>query len=273
MNPTPISKIGVFDSGLGGLTVLKELLASPSQRSYVYFGDTAHVPYGDRQADEVVALVSDIARHLVGQGCQGLVLACNTSSALALSALRTAVKVPILGVIEAASHEAVRISEDQKIAVLANPLTAKSNVYGKRISLENQLQTMRQEPHVLELGCPDLVPIVEEGRVHSREAREVMEGYARQIQDFGADTVVLGCTHYPLLLPVLGQLLPGCEIVNPATLLPHCLGDWLEPGQGLSGEKVRFEVSGCPSGFEQGAASFLGREVRAHRVCLNGAVS
>lgn len=266
MNP-PINKVGVFDSGLGGLTVLRELLNSPVERSYVYFGDTAHVPYGNRQADEVVALVSDIARHLVEEGCQGLILACNTSSALALSALRTAVKVPILGVIEAASQEAVRVSRQQRIAILANPLTAKSGVYGRRIGLEAQLQRVRVTPAVLEIGCPDLVPIVEEDRVHTEEAFQVLQGYAQRILDFQADTVILGCTHYPLLLPVLGELLEGVEIVNPATLIPRCLTAWPDPTpeQRLS---VEFEVSGSPQGFEKGAAAFLEREVTARQVII-----
>lgn len=270
MNQPPINKIGVFDSGLGGLTVLRELLESPVPRCYVYFGDTAHVPYGNRQADEVITLVSEIARHLVAEGCQGLVLACNTSSALALSALRTAVKVPILGVIEAASQEAVRISRQQRIAVLANPLTAKSGVYGRRLALENQLQRVGVPPAVLEIGCSDLVPIVEEDRIHTDEALGVMRGYAQRILDFEADTVILGCTHYPLLLPVLGGLLPGIDIVNPATLIPRCLTEWAAPTPDQTGS-VQYQVSGSPSGFEKGATAFLGREVRASQVTLGGA--
>ena len=262
-----IEKIGVFDSGLGGLTVLKQLLRTHPRRSYVYFGDTAHVPYGNREADDVIALVSEISRHLVGEGCQALVVACNTSSALALSALRTAVEVPVLGVIEPASAEAAQLTRVGKIAVMATPLTAKSGVYAERI--RNAAQRLGRQCEVVEIGCPELVPIVEEGDLESAESRRVLEGYANTLRSHGVDTVIMGCTHYPLLLPVLKPLLgEGIQVVDPAALIPRTLGEWYFPaGVEREGEVV-FQVSGEPSNFDQRAARFLGREVKSEQVIL-----
>lgn len=263
-----IEKIGVFDSGLGGLTVLKELLRTHPERSYVYFGDTAHVPYGSREADDVIGLVSEISRHLVAEGCQALVVACNTSSALALSALRTAVDVPVLGVIEPGAVEAFRASRRGRIAVLATPLTAKSGVYAERIRDAAQ-KSGRPDPEVLEIGCPELVPIVEEGDLDSPESLAVLASYANRLRSEGVDTVVMGCTHYPLLLPHLQPLLgEEISVVDPAALIPRALEEWCAPVNPGHEGSVVFQVSGEPSGFDQRAARFLGREVRSQQVVL-----
>jgi glutamate racemase len=270
-----VEKIGVFDSGLGGLTVLKELLRAHPRRSYVYFGDTAHVPYGNREADDVIALVSEISRHLVGEGCQALVVACNTSSALALPALRTAVDVPVLGVIEPAAAEAAQITRSGRIAVMATPLTARSGVYAEQILHAAQKLGSDRRPDVLEIGCPELVPIVEEGDLESPESRAVLQSYADSLARERVDTVILGCTHYPLLLPVFKPMLGEIQVVDPAALIPRTLGEWhLPPGIGQDGSVV-FHVSGDPSGFDPRATRFLGHRVQSTQVALRqgGSVS
>lgn len=269
---TPMEKIGVFDSGLGGLTVLKQLLRTHPARSYVYFGDTAHVPYGNREADDVISLVSEISRHLVEEGCQALIVACNTSSALALSALRTVVEVPVVGVIEPGAAEAVQVSRTGKIAVMSTPLTAKSGVYAEQIRGAWQKLGVGPEPEVLEIGCPELVPIVEEGDLESPESRKVLEEYARMLHGNGVDTVIMGCTHYPLLLPVLRPLLgERVAVVDPAELLPRILGEWYFPDSVEQTGTVTFQVSGQPEGFDPRAARFLGREVRSEQIVLRRA--
>lgn len=265
----PIEKIGVFDSGLGGLTVLQQLLRSHPQRSYVYFGDTAHVPYGNREAEDVIGLVSEISRHLVGAGCQALIVACNTSSALALSALRTVVEVPVIGVIEPGAAEAAKLTRNGKIAVMATPLTAKSGVYAERIRCATQAFGLEHQPEILEIGCPELVPIVEEGDLQSAESRAILQTYADLLHDSGVDTVILGCTHYPLLLPVLKPLLDkGIEIVDPASLIPRVLGEWYFPAAVEQRGTVTFQVSGEPAGFDGRATRFLGREVDSEQIVL-----
>ena len=266
-----VGPIGVFDSGLGGLTVLDQLLKSQLGHSYIYFGDTLHVPYGDRDAENVIDLVSTIATYLVGQGCQGLILACNTSSALAITALREIVDVPVLGVIEATSAEAAHLTRG-RVAVLANPLTAKSGAYRKRIRECFLCEERRGELEVLEVGCPDLVPIVERGLLHTPESKEILSGYARRLREFGTDTLILGCTHYPLLLPVLRPMLgDSVHIVNPATLMPSLVSDWPKAEGELN--PTRFEVSGEPEGFNTEASLFLGYTVQANQVDLSLSVS
>ncbi len=267
-------KIGVFDSGLGGLTVLKELLEQVPNCSYVYFGDTAHVPYGDREAEQVIALVTDIAKHLEIAKCDALILACNTSSALALSALRTTVSVPVLGVIEAACSAVFGTTRNGRVAILANPLTASSGIYGSTLRLLNQREPQPwEELYVLEQGCPELVPIVERGEAESEEAIAALRPYIERVVAQECDTIVLGCTHYPLLLPALRRLLKESadlriEVVNPAHSIPSLvLSDWLPEEQPEAGT-VRFEVSGEPETFNRQATRFLGREVEALQTVL-----
>lgn len=266
-------KLGVFDSGLGGLTVLKELLHVHPGYSYVYYGDTANVPYGSRDAQEVIRLVSDISRHLVGEGCHALVVACNTSSALALSVLRTVVEVPIFGVIEPAAAQAAQATRCGTIVVLATPLTAKSGVYADSIRMSAEIYGL-PSPKVVEIGCPELVLIAEEGDLNSFESSKILSGYADKIRDCGADTVVLGCTHYPLLLPVLCPLLGnGVKIIDPASLIPGVLAESfpsaLEENEAMA--TVTFQVSGDPLSFNSRAGKFLGRPVSSLRVLLGDA--
>lgn len=269
-------RVGVFDSGLGGLTVLKALLSSHPEYSYVYFGDTAHVPYGGREATEVVRLVSEISIHLVQMGCQALVVACNTSSALALSSIRTVVDVPIIGVIEPAASEASRVTKTGKIAVLATSLTARSGVYAqclkqawdKRYELKGRVgEKPTPQLNVLELACPEFVPIAEEGDLQSREARDVVAHYVDQVLAHCADTVILGCTHYPLLLPVLKPLLgPMVTIVDPASLIPDQLQQQILQKPGNTVGQIHFQVSGTPESFDERASRFLGHPVASTQV-------
>lgn len=259
-----IKKVGVFDSGLGGLTVLKELLAQRPNHDYVYFGDTAHVPYGSREAHDVIALVTKIAKHLVNEGCEALILACNTSSALALSALRATVDVPVLGVIETAAEETARVTEGN-VVVFATALTAQSGVYQQKIRTHCQLQGRGFDPEVHEIGCPELVPIVENHLLHTAEADRVLASYAEVVGDLKADTLVLGCTHYPLLLPVLGSKLPSrVKIVNPANLIPEYLAPIPRELMG----SLQVHVSGSPSDFDPPASTILGQRVFSTRVVL-----
>lgn len=269
MSTIPIEKIGVFDSGLGGLTVLKQLLRTHPDRSYIYFGDTAHVPYGNRDAEDVIALASEISRHLVQEGCQALIVACNTSSALAMNALRTVVDVPVVGVIDPGSNEAASLTKVGKIAVMSTPLTAKSGVYAERIHVAAERMGERVLPEVFEIGCPELVPIVEGGDLHAPETSTVLRSYVDRLFELGVDTVIMGCTHYPILLPVLAPLLEDkIQIVDPATLIPRVLDTWKTDHEFPRRGEVVYQVSGEPAAFEQRAERFLGQPVHAAQVRL-----
>lgn len=207
--------IGVRDSGVGGLTVARCIQKSLPHARLLYFADTFHVPYGGREADEVRFLALSIADFLVSEGAQIVVFACNTSSALALATARQTLPVPVVGTIEPGARAAVAQTKNLRIGVLATQATVESAVYSQHIQAKNS------KIRVLEIACPDFVPLVESERTESESALDAARNYLRPLLDFGADTIVLGCTHYPLLLPVLRRVAhelnaPNLQFVDPA---------------------------------------------------------
>ena len=200
-----IPTIGVFDSGVGGLTVLRELLTRAAGADYLYLGDTARLPYGSKSRATVARYAVSSARFLVEQGAEALVIACNTASALALDELREAVSVPVIGVIETGAEAARLTSQTKDVLVMATAATVESEAYTDAC----QQRGLR----ALEKACPLLVPLVEEGWIDHAVTREVaaiyMEDLLAQANAAGmsADTLVLGCTHYPLLRAVIEQTL------------------------------------------------------------------
>ncbi len=229
--------IGVRDSGVGGLTVARELRRLLPGAQLLYFADTAHVPYGDKSVEQIQHFALSISQFLLGQGAQALVFACNTTSAHALGLARERfANVPIFGVIEPGARVAAQVGN--KVGVLATQATVSSGVYTRTLSQLN--------PHIetCEIACPAFVPLVENEQTNSREAREACRHYLAPLQRFGADTVILGCTHYPLLLPALREVAPLLRFIDPATAVaqevaarfPH-----LEP----SSKADRFFVSGA----------------------------
>jgi glutamate racemase len=203
MSRAPV--IGVFDSGVGGLTVLAALLKQAAAADYLYLGDTARLPYGSKSQATVARYAVSSAQFLVEQGAEALVIACNTASALALDALRTAVDVPVIGVIETGATAAQQSSQTKDVMVIATAATVESHAYSAACR-ERGLRA-------LEKACPLLVPLVEEGWIDHAVTHEVTTIYlddllARAAADgMHADTLVLGCTHYPLLRPVIEDIL------------------------------------------------------------------
>ena len=204
--------IGVFDSGFGGLTVLRALLELIPGADYLYFGDTARLPYGSKSAETVARYACEAARFLEQQGAQMLVVACNTATALALPEIRASVSVEVLGVIEPGAQCAARASQSRKVVVIGTEATVSSHAYHKALS---HLETEAREK-----ACPLLVPLVEEGWVDHPVTEQVAHIYMDQIfRDGarGADVLVLGCTHYPLIRPLLRRIVPPrVEIVDSA---------------------------------------------------------
>lgn len=204
--------IGVFDSGVGGLTVLRELLRHAPGADYLYFGDTARLPYGSKSVETVARYAVSSARYLESHGGQMLVIACNTASALALDAISAAVSVPVLGVIEPGADAAAAASRSRSAVVIGTEATVSSHAYRRA------LEARRLGAH--EKACPLLVPLVEEGWTEHPVTQQVAQIYLAEAFADGAsaaDVLVLGCTHYPLLKPLLRRLVPeGVTIVDSA---------------------------------------------------------
>lgn len=196
--------IGVFDSGVGGLTVLKALLELVPDADYLYFGDTARLPYGSKSVETVARYAVEAALYLEAQGAEMLVIACNTATALALDRITAAAKVPVVGVVEPGAEAAAGTSRNKKVVVIGTEATVSSHAY--RRALEARRLNAREK------ACPLLVPLVEEGWVDHPVTEHVAriylgEAFADGFHD--ADVLVLGCTHYPLLKPLLHRVAPA----------------------------------------------------------------
>ena len=191
--------IGIFDSGVGGLTVYKALHERLPNERFVYLGDTARVPYGTKSLATVERYAVENSRFLEAHGIKLLVVACNTASALALPAIRKAIKVPVIGVIEPGSRAAVEIAKGANIGVIATEATVQSHAYAKAIA------AMGATGHVIERACPLFVPLAEEGWADSDVARTVARDYLSEFTGKTLGALVLGCTHYPILREVISE--------------------------------------------------------------------
>jgi glutamate racemase len=247
--------IGVFDSGFGGLTVLAELRKVLPSADYHYFGDTAHLPYGAKSVRTVAKYAISSAQFLEQQGIELLVVACNTATALALDDIRTAVKVPVVGVVEPGAQSAAAISKTKKAVVAATEATVASHAYQRALH--------RLGVEAVEKSCPLFVPLVEEGWVEHRVTEEVAHIYMDEIFHDGArdaDVLLLGCTHYPLLRPLLRRVVPpGVEIVDSAESTAARVAELLgkQSGQGRSGG-LRCYATDSVEKFRRLGGKFLG---------------
>ena len=191
--------IGIFDSGVGGLTVYRALHERLPNERFVYLGDTARVPYGTKSLATVERYAVENSRFLQAHGIKLLVVACNTASALALPAIRRAVKVPVMGVIEPGSRAAVEIADGGKIGVIATEATVQSHAYAEAIA------AMGSDVEVIERACPLFVPLAEEGWADTDVARMVADDYLNDFKQTSIGALVLGCTHYPILRDVISE--------------------------------------------------------------------
>ncbi|EAW34878.1 glutamate racemase [Lyngbya sp. PCC 8106] len=247
-------KIAVFDSGVGGLTVLRELYQQLPNESILYFGDTARLPYGTRSQSEILQFVREIIIWAIDQDVKMIVMACNTSSALALETVQSEFNVPILGVILPGAKAAVQ--KGRRIGVIATPATVTSNAYRQAI------QEMDATVQVWQVSCPEFVPLIEQNRIHDPYTYQVAQEYLAPLLDQRIDTLIYGCTHYPHLAPVLRSLLPpSVQLVDPAVHLVKAITQELEL-LGLQNPNLprptRFCVSGCPQQFASVSVQWLG---------------
>ncbi len=205
------SSIGVFDSGLGGLTVFKALARRMPEESLVYFGDTAHVPYGSKSPEAIARYSTAVARFLAARGIKLLVVACNTSSAWALPAIRRAVKVPVIGVVEPGARAALAVTRGGRIGIIGTEATVKSGAYPKALKALTRRVTASSQ------ACPLFVPLVEEGWWSGPVVAQIARRYCAPLKAAKVDTLILGCTHYPYLKPVLGRVMgPRVRLIDSA---------------------------------------------------------
>lgn len=188
--------IGIFDSGFGGLTVMSALNKMLPNESLIYFGDTAHVPYGPKSQEAVEMFSKNIASFLVGKKIKMLIIACNTASAFALPAVKKTVKIPVIGVIEPGAKAAIAATKNNRIGVIGTEGTIKSNSYKKAVKKISDAEVFQQP-------CPLFVPLVEEGWTNTKIVLDIAKIYLSKLLKKRIDTLVLGCTHYPLLKKTL----------------------------------------------------------------------
>jgi glutamate racemase len=255
MAPVTPPIIGVFDSGFGGLTVLRELLRVLPGADYLYFGDTARLPYGSKSALTVAKYAISSIRFLEEKGAETLVIACNTATALALDAIRAATSLPVIGVVDPGAERAAQISKTRKAAVIATEATIASHAYHKALA--------ERGVAAAEKACPLLVPLVEEGWVDHAITEQVARIYLEDIFRDGAnyaDVLVLGCTHYPLIRPLLRRVVPAqVQIVDSAESTAHKVAQQVKnPGPGTPGS-LRCYATDSVEKFQRLGGRFLGR--------------
>ena len=252
--------IGVFDSGIGGLTVARELMRQLPHESIVYFGDTARVPYGPKSPETVARYSHEIGEWLLAQGVKAVVVACNTATAHALPRLRAELPVPVVGVVEPGARAAVRATSRQHIGVIGTIGTVGSGAYDRAIT------ALAPAAHVVGQPCPLFVPLVEEGWLDHDATRMIAREYLAPLRADGVDTLVLGCTHYPLLKPLLHDIMGGdVRLIDSAEETAAETGRVLaERGLLASSEatpRYRWVVSDAPAQFLRVAQRFLGRSI------------
>lgn len=263
--PTSNHPIGVFDSGVGGLTVLRELYRQLPNESILYFGDTARLPYGTRSQAEILQFVREILVWMTERRVKMVIMACNTSSALAIETVRQEFPaLPILGVILPGARAAVQ--QGKRIGVISTPATAASDAYRQAI-LE-----VDSSAEVWQVGCPEFVPLIEQGRIDDPYTYQVAQTYIQPLLEQEIDTLVYGCTHYPHLAPVLKAIVPrSVQFIDPAVHVVKSAAQELDL-LGLRHNRpplpTQFYVSGDPVPFVALSRQWLGCTPIVEQVAL-----
>ena len=230
--------IGVFDSGVGGLTVVREIMHQLPNENVIYFGDTARVPYGSKSKQTVLKYSKQIVRFLRTKNVKAIVFACNTASALALEEMRAEIDIPVIGVVKPGAKMAADMTQTKSVGIIGTEGTIKSGIYTEYIR--------RLDPAVTVVGkaCPLFVPLVEEGLLEDRITDDMVERYLSELKPYNVDALVLGCTHYPLLMnPIKRYMGEGVTLVNPAYETAKGLKEILKTKDMLNGEsdKVSYD--------------------------------
>lgn len=261
--------IGIFDSGVGGLTVVKSLLEQLPAESFIYFGDTANVPYGSKSKEQLFNYAHKIISFLMKQGVKAIIVACGTHSSVTLPEVRRQYSLPLLGVVKAGSRSAVKSSKNGKIGIAATQATVNSLAYTREI------KKMYPDFEVCEIACPRFVPLVESGRLNGEEVRKAVREYIGPLLERGIDTLVLGCTHYPFLVPAIKEFAgkdiiivdPSCETIAE---IHEVLSQTGMINDDSSRTFHRFYVSGNDDSFYKVGKSLMGDILeKVHKVNLD----
>jgi len=250
--------IGVFDSGIGGLTVVRALMERLPFENIVYFGDTARVPYGIKSVETINRYALQITEFLLKKDVKLLIVACNTMAAVAYQAIRDLSSVPVLEVIEASAKSAAELTRNKSIGVIGTPATINSNAYARAIHL------LDNDARIFSQACPLFVPLVEEGWFDHQATRLIAEDYLKPVIAEQIDTLVLGCTHYPLLKPLLQEIVgTDVRLIDSAEAMAAITADLLDKeemgNQSRSKPDYLFCVTDIPYRFQTIGERFLGR--------------
>jgi glutamate racemase len=247
--------IGVFDSGVGGLTVFREIARALPRESLIYLGDSARVPYGTKSPSTIVRYSLEAAQHLMERGVKMLVVACNTATAAALPILRERLPIPVIGVVEPGARAAVARTSGV-VGVIATEGTVRAKAYTLAI------KALDPDIEVIEAAAPLFVPLAEEGWANTHVAREVAEIYLEPLIDAGIDTLVLGCTHYPILRSTIEQVVGDVvQIVDSAETTAQVVREALGASAGVSEPLHHFLVTDAEERFRRIAGEFLARDI------------
>lgn len=257
--------IGLFDSGIGGLSVLKQFIKFLPNEKFIYLGDTARVPYGNKSVQTVIEYSKQCAEFLIRKGVKLIVIACNTASAIALEEIRKISDVPVIGMIEPASKAAIINSQNKNIGIIGTRATISSQAYQLKIKELYKSNDI----NIYTKHCPLFVPLVEEGYSKHQITKTVAKEYLTDFLDYNIDTLVLGCTHYPILKPIINELLPNANLIdsgeNSAITAIKLLAN---EGNLIDDEKyikslpdIEFYVTDIPSTFHELSQTFLGFQV------------
>lgn len=260
--------IGVFDSGVGGLTVAREIMRQMPNERIVYFGDTARVPYGSKSKETIIRYSRQIIRFLRTKNVKAIVIACNTASAYALDTVEAELDIPIIGVVKPGAKVAAETTRNNKIGVIGTEGTISSGIYSDFLHIRNK------DINVLGKACPLFVPLVEEGWAKDSVTKEVAKRYLEELKESGIDSLILGCTHYPLLRSTIRNVMgEKVTLVNPAYETAIELKELLEQNKLINSQKqpsdgsgYAFYVSDLADKFKQFANSILPYDIETTKL-------
>lgn len=250
--------IGVFDSGVGGLTAIKAIEELLPNEDVVFFGDTKNLPYGDKSKEEITSLAFKALEFIKEFNPKAILIACGTVDSNALDKIKEANDLAIFGVIKPSCIAASKESKNHKIGVIATNASVKANGYGKCLySLDKDLD-------IYQHGCPKLTPLIEQGKIEDSEVIDALNEYLNNIKKYGIDTLILGCTHYPLLERQVRKIVGETKIINASYQAVLSLKEYLESSDLLNkdGGNRKFYVSGDVKTFERNAKLFLNKDIK-----------